>query len=71
LSKYVYNTGKWWQKGIPYIYTPITNTWIKTVSTQYAIAGASVVTLGKRVFAIGRNWNPHPTSLAAIFGGVQ
>jgi N-acetylneuraminic acid mutarotase len=47
------------------IYTPTTNTWNKTGSTQYARAGASLVTLGKRVFAIGGNWNPSPSSLAA------
>ena len=47
------------------IFDPLTNAWTPTGSTQYSRAGASLVTLGNRVFAIGGNSNPSPVSLSA------
>ena len=47
------------------IYDIINNVWNVTGSTVNARAGTSLVALGKRVFAIGGNWNPSPTSLSA------
>ena len=47
------------------LFDPVANTWASTGSTQYARAGASLVVLAQRVFAIGGNWSPSPTSLSA------
>jgi len=47
------------------IFDASTNTWKVTGSTHYARAGASLLTLGNRVFAIGGNSNPSPVSLSA------
>ena len=47
------------------LFDPVANTWASTGSTQYARAGASLVVLGQRVFAIGGNSSPSPTSLSA------
>ena len=47
------------------IYDILTDTWNVTGSTVNPRAGTSLVTLGKRVFAIGGNWSPSPTSLSA------
>ena len=47
------------------IYDIALDTWYVTGSTVNARAGSSLVALGKRVFAIGGNSNPSPTSLAA------
>ena len=44
---------------------PATNTWASTGSTLYPRAGASLVVLGHRVFAIGGNFNPLPANLSA------
>jgi hypothetical protein len=47
------------------IYDAGSNTWNVTGSTVNARAGASLVTLGNKVFAIGGNSAPSPTSLSA------
>ena len=47
------------------LYDPVSNTWASTGSTQYARAGSSLVVLRQRVFALGGNWSPSPTSLSS------
>ncbi len=47
------------------IYDLVNNTWNVTGSTVNPRAGTSLVALGKRVFAIGGNSAPYPTSLSA------
>jgi hypothetical protein len=47
------------------IYNIGSNTWTQTGSTLYPRAGASLVALGSRVFAVGGNWKPSSSALSA------